>query len=67
MQLFVPFKLKEEPNSYTASLPFDPDFEVKAATRRQAADLVWKDLGRLIQVHKPLELIEKLPQYQKEK
>ena len=67
MQLFVPFKLKEEPNSYTASLPFDPDFEVKASSRRQAADLVWKDLGRLIQVHKPLELIEKLPHYQKEK
>ena len=50
MRLFVPFKLKEEPNSFTASIPFDPDFEVKASSRRQAADLVWKDLGRLIQV-----------------
>ena len=29
MRLFVPFKLKEEPNSFTASIPFDPDFEVK--------------------------------------
>lgn len=63
MRLFVPFNVEEISNSLTVTVPFDPQFRVQARNPRQAAKVVWRNAGRLIQKHKPLELLEKLPSY----
>lgn len=63
MRLYVPFKVQSQSDDHTVTLPFDTEFKVKASSSRKAAKLVYRNASRLIQKDKPLDFIEKLPNY----